>query len=528
MLKGCDISTFQEVGVDISSYDFVIVRSSYGVGEQDEKMTAHANNVLKAGKLLGFYHYAYPDTGNTGKAEAQSMLSYVRPYLGKCILALDWEGKATSYPAAWILEFMNTIKMETGLTPFFYSFAAELSSPKYEPVAELYPLWVANWDVDKPSTGVWDKWVIWQYQGDPFDLDYFDGTAQDWNSWADAIGGQWIAKNDWLTQPERENNCLMLWNYFRPLGWSLEAVSAMAGNMEYESNINPGIWGNLEPWGDASEKGYGLVQWTPYTRITNWLQSKGYSLTDGNAQCEKIQEELEHPEIENTWHPTTEYTMTFREFSVSTGTPDYLADVFLKCYERPANPDQPERGTAALRWYKFLEGSPIFVPRLTSDGMRNNPYWYADNPFYVAGFGLPNCTCYAWGRWWEITGARPDKLPLGDASDWMETAKANGLKYGSTPRLGAIACYDYAGGGHVSVVEKMNADGSITTSNSAWGGVYFFLNDVSGPEFFPSWAPSDCVFEGFIYLDETPVVPPEPPPYTEGGNMSLLFYLRVF
>ena len=39
----------------------------------------------------------------------------------------------------------------------------------------------------------------------------------------------------------------------------------------------------------------------------------------------------------------------------------------------------------------------LFEPRLTSAGMRGNPYWYSRNPFYQAGYGLPNCTCYAWG-----------------------------------------------------------------------------------------------------------------------------------
>lgn len=42
-------------------------------------------------------------------------------------------------------------------------------------------------------------------------------------------------------------------------------------------------------------------------------------------------------------------------------------------------------------------GGVAFVPRLTSDGMQGNPYWYSRNPFYLAGYGLPNCTCYAFG-----------------------------------------------------------------------------------------------------------------------------------
>lgn len=36
-----------------------------------------------------------------------------------------------------------------------------------------------------------------------------------------------------------------------------------------------------------------------------------------------------------------------------------------------------------------------FTPRLNSSGMLNNPKWYSENIFYQAGYGLPNCTCYA-------------------------------------------------------------------------------------------------------------------------------------
>ena len=43
-----------------------------------------------------------------------------------------------------------------------------------------------------------------------------------------------------------------------------------------------------------------------------------------------------------------------------------------------------------------------FTPRLNDNGILNNPKWYSDNPFYQSGYGMPNCTCYAWGRFWEV------------------------------------------------------------------------------------------------------------------------------
>ena len=32
---------------------------------------------------------------------------------------------------------------------------------------------------------------------------------------------------------------------------------------------------------------------------------------------------------------------------------------------------------------------------------KNNKYYYSNNVFYKSGYGMPNCTCYAWGRFLE-------------------------------------------------------------------------------------------------------------------------------
>lgn len=535
MLSGCDISEFQADDVDIAPYEFVIVRSSYGVGEQDAKMRLHADRVLAQNKLLGFYHYAYPDTGNTGRAEALSMIDCVRPYLGKCILCLDWEGDAVSYPSSWVLEFLNTIQTETGVTPFFYTFANQLTSTgtKYSEVAAKFPLWVADWGASSPDIGVWSKWTLWQYQGDPFDLDRFAGTPADWAKWANAGPLEWIKGNRYLTQNEMQNNAALVWQYFQPRGWTLNAVAAMLGNMEKESTINPGIWGDLNPSGAPDDTGYGLVQWTPYTRITNWMASHGFAIDDGGGQCQKLLEEMEHPEIETTWIETDSYPISFAEFSRSTQDVSYLAMAFLRNYERPADPDQPDRAVLAQKWYTYLSVGFIYRPRLTDEGIQGSKYWYSDgNPFYAAGYGLPNCTCYAYGRWWEITGERPTDLSLGNANTWWDVGINRGIPHGNEPRLGAIICFYYSdddGGGHVAVVEQINPDGSIVTSNSAYGGTYFYTQTLYPPEYKTAdgW-PSYGYVQGFLYLPLSYVPPPLPPPKPVKKGLPFIYYLKLF
>jgi hypothetical protein len=53
--------------------------------------------------------------------------------------------------------------------------------------------------------------------------------------------------------------------------------------------------------------------------------------------------------------------MTFEEFTHSTDTPYNLAMLFLSSYERPAEPNQPNRGTQAEYWYTNLGGGGIII-----------------------------------------------------------------------------------------------------------------------------------------------------------------------
>ena len=165
-----------------------------------------------------------------------------------------------------------------------------------------------------------------------------------------------------------------------------------------------------------------------------------------------------------------------------------------------------------------------FTPRLDTTGMSGNPWWYsASNPFYAAGYGLPNCTCYAYGRYAE---ARNDwaALPTGNGGDWYDAATS--FPRGSQPQLGSVICYKSPSGqwdGHVAIVEEIHADGSLTTSNSAYGGAYFWTATVRPEDsYLEAWMkpPSrDYVCQGFIYTDIEPV--PDFP-----GPWIILDYLK--
>ena len=147
-------------------------------------------------------------------------------------------------------------------------------------------------------------------------------------------------------------NALEVYNYFSALGWSLNAICALLGNMETESTINPGIWEGLKV--DTS-RGYGLVQWTPATKYIDWA-GEGYE--DGYKQCERIQYEVDNG---LQWFSNPSVTMpdppiTFKEFTVSELDVTTLANYFLWYYEHPKEFYQPIRGEQAREWYTYLTG----------------------------------------------------------------------------------------------------------------------------------------------------------------------------
>ena len=170
---------------------------------------------------------------------------------------------------------------------------------------------------------------------------------------------------------------------------------------------------------------------------------------------------------------------------------------------------------------------PTYTPRLSSTGMAGSNYWYNNNynPFYPT-YGLPNCTCYAWGRMYEFQGFRPSGLYTGDAGTWWNNAA---YQHGSVPKLGACICFSggpYSGRGHVAIVEKIYSDGSILFSNSGYtrdpqyiSSLYFYLRCASPADNFQTGLHgyagyAGYTFQGFLYspIDFDPDIDPGEPP----------------
>lgn len=176
----------------------------------------------------------------------------------------------------------------------------------------------------------------------------------------------WIGGNRYLSQEEMENNADIIWQYLGSRGWTIESVSAILGNMQSESTINPNIWESLIV---DYDRGYGLVQWTPATKYIDWA---GADWENGDKELDRIIYEVDNniQWFSNPEAPIVDPPISFKEFSESALPVEDLANYFLWYYEHPAETIQPIRAEQAKKWYEFLSGKPPVPTK--SKGM---PIW---------------------------------------------------------------------------------------------------------------------------------------------------------
>ena len=185
----------------------------------------------------------------------------------------------------------------------------------------------------------------------------------------------WISENRALTQAEMENNADIIIAYYRSINYADETIAAILGNMQAESSLSP-----IRT--EIGGQGYGLVQWTPVSKLQNHCNTLGLSpYTSGDVQIEVVDKELGTSSV-NEWYTTkpfinnyrtsgttanminvtpTEFKTNSKGFSVAD-----LTTLFMAGYERPSmNPDTnhiANRKTYSFNWYSYIQNSPIPPP----------------------------------------------------------------------------------------------------------------------------------------------------------------------
>lgn len=189
----------------------------------------------------------------------------------------------------------------------------------------------------------------------------------------------------------------------------------------------------------------------------------------------------------------------------------------------------------------------VYKPRLTTPNS-NNPYYntVANGGYSNAILGnypegadssrrtgssnpklsvLRNCVGYAYGRFNEIANqGKMVYLSPVNAGDFMKYKGS--CQSGWVPKLGACLVWkDSQGPGHVAIVEQINSDGTIVTSESEWNGSTFKTytrskgsdnNWIQGCSWMVKRAPR-YTFQGFIYNPAVPDSAQPGLPLVDGG-----------
>ena len=176
MLRGLDLSVWQNPGTGDGDYDFIICKATEGVGYTDPNCDAHYQRAKSQGKLLGVYHFARPGH-NSAIAEADWFVSQIQGYIGEALLVLDWEVEAT-WNIAWAKQWLDRVYEKTGVRPLVYASGSVITGNDWSSVANSdYGLWIAYWpnqyqygegwptspDEMAYGTGAWKFWAIWQF-----------------------------------------------------------------------------------------------------------------------------------------------------------------------------------------------------------------------------------------------------------------------------------------------------------------------------------------------------------------------------
>lgn len=205
-VDGIDVSHWQGdinwVKVEGAGYKFAFAKATEGVGFTDWTFVENTENGTDAGVLMGAYHFARPDLNNTGAEEAEWFLSVTGDYIEagylRPVLDLEVSGDlGKDELSAWVVEWMETVKDETGVEPLLYTNYYYIWDKLNNSVTG-YDLWIAYWTCDPtpthdiPPTGGFADWDFWQYQApggcgyfsipgikESVDLDIFNGIEEE-------------------------------------------------------------------------------------------------------------------------------------------------------------------------------------------------------------------------------------------------------------------------------------------------------------------------------------------------------------
>ena len=163
---GIDVSTYQNdidwVTVAQNNH-FAIIRAGYGFGHIDNYYEVNYKNAKAAGVKVGAYWYSYASSVSDAQQEANYFVQALKGKQFEWPVYYDIEEKSifeagiASDIAKAFCEILEANKYYCGIyssTNFFNNYFDSY-------VKEKFTIWLAHWDVDKPSYQ--GRYDVWQY-----------------------------------------------------------------------------------------------------------------------------------------------------------------------------------------------------------------------------------------------------------------------------------------------------------------------------------------------------------------------------
>lgn len=213
-MRGVDVSNWQcDIDTGALDADFVVAGATWGVGGLANMCLTDGVNraanyqlgrAMDTGKSVGVYHYAM---GNAARREADFFVDNVKGYVGRAVLALDWESQDNPRfgDGAWIDAWVRRVYERTRVWPVIYLQASALGQLSGY-VREHCGVWVAQyasnaatgWQSRPWNYGLYGE-AMRQYTSNGYvygyagrlDLNYFRGERWQWDAYAagDRKGG---------------------------------------------------------------------------------------------------------------------------------------------------------------------------------------------------------------------------------------------------------------------------------------------------------------------------------------------------
>ena len=168
--NGIDVSEWQGninwEEVKSNGIEIAYIRATEGNSYKDPDMLNNYYNAKKNGIKVGFYHYLTAKSEAEAIEQANFFVSNLKGLEIDCRLAMDFED-FENLNVDGINEiarsFLEEVENISGKEVIIYSDAYNAGNVFSSELAEIYPIWVADYDVAEPMDGNWKVWDGFQY-----------------------------------------------------------------------------------------------------------------------------------------------------------------------------------------------------------------------------------------------------------------------------------------------------------------------------------------------------------------------------